>query len=110
MGFKSAPFRIKIAVPINPTITPSIWRFVDVILKTAKPNKIVFKGTNEFKIETTALSISVSAIAKKKAGIKDPKTPVIIIHFQSGFLIVLMVLNPINKRKKPVIMILKAPN
>ena len=60
------------AVPTKPTITPKIWRFVDAILNTAKPNRIVFKGTKEFSIEATALSISVSAIAKKKGWNKRP--------------------------------------
>lgn len=110
MGFKSAPFKINIAVPIKPTTTPNICRFVEAILKIAKPNKIVFKGTKEFKTETTALSISVSAIAKKKAGINEPKTPEIISHFQSEVLMVLTVLKPIANRNKPVIIVLKAPN
>ena len=56
-------------------ITPKICRLVDAILNTANPNKMVLRGTNEFKIEATALSISVSAIAKKKAGKKVPKKP-----------------------------------
>lgn len=73
------------AVPINPTITPIICRFVDTILKTAKPRIIVFKGTNEFKIEATALSISVSAIAKKKAGKKEPSKPDKRSHFHLDF-------------------------
>ena len=50
---------------------------------------MVFKGTNEFKIEAIALSISVSAIAKKKAGKKEPNNPEMIIHFQCSFFLVL---------------------
>ena len=69
------------AVPINPIITPITWRLVEVILNTANPSKIVFKGTRELRIDVTALSISVSAIAKKKAGIKDPSRPDINNHF-----------------------------
>ena len=36
---------------------------------------MVFNGTNEFKIEATALSISVSAIANKKAGKNEAIKP-----------------------------------
>jgi len=97
----AAPFKIKIAVPIKPIITPKICLFVEVILKTAKPIKMVLSGTKEFKTDTTALSISVSAIAKKNAGIKEPKKPEIIIHFQSFFLIVFIVLYPTANKKAP---------
>ena len=97
-------------VPTNPIITPISCLLVEVILKTAKPSKIAFKGTKEFKTETTALSISVSAIAKKKEGINEPKTPDIVSHFQSVGFIVFMVLKPIANKKSPVITILKAPN
>lgn len=77
--------RVKSAVPIKPIITPMVCRFVVVILNKAKPSKIVFKGVNEFKIEATALSISVSAMAKKNAKKNAPKNPEIINHFQCFF-------------------------
>jgi hypothetical protein len=51
------------------------------MLKTANPSIIVFNGTKEFNIDATALSISVSAIAKKKAGKKDPNSPDKRSHF-----------------------------
>lgn len=66
---------------MKPTITPIIWRLVEAILKMAKPNMMVLRGTNEFSIEATALSISVSAIAKKKAGKKEPRRPERSNHF-----------------------------
>ena len=76
----------------------------------AKPNKMVFNGVSEFKIEATALSISVSAKAKKKAGKKVPSKPEMITHFQSFLLMVLIDLKPATNRNNPVIMTLKAPN
>lgn len=85
------------AVPINPIITPITWRLVDAILNTAKPSKTVFNGTNEFIIEATALSISVSAKAKKKEGKKDPKNPEIASHFHSVAVIDFNLVNPWNK-------------
>jgi uncharacterized phosphosugar-binding protein len=47
----------------------------------------VFKGTIEFIIEATALSISFSAKANKKAGKKLPKKADIVIHFHSNLVI-----------------------
>ncbi|GAA4242033.1 hypothetical protein GCM10022292_10800 [Winogradskyella damuponensis] len=91
-------------------ITPETCRFVEVILNTANPNKIVFKGTKEFNIEATALSISVSAMAKKKAGIKEPKRPERRSHFHFDLGIVLSLLKPKVKRIRPVIIVLSAPN
>lgn len=73
------------AVPTKPMMTPMTCRFVDAILKTAKPNRIVFRGTKEFNIEATALSISVSAIAKKNAGKNEPNRPEINNHFHLDF-------------------------
>ena len=72
-------------VPIKPIMTPKTCRFVEAILKTAKPNNMVFSGTREFKMDATALSISVSAIAKKKAGKKEPKNPEMHNHFHLDF-------------------------
>lgn len=80
------------AVPTKPIITPNICRLVEAILNTAKPNKIVLSGTKELSIEATALSISVSAIAKKKAGKKDPKNPDKISHFHLSLGIVFSLL------------------
>src|SRR5690606_3765479 len=80
-GFNSAPFKIRIAVPIKPIITPKTCLLVEATLKTAKPKRMVFKGTKEFKIDATALSIAVSAMANKNAGKKDPKNPESAIHF-----------------------------
>ena len=54
---------------------------LEAILKIAAPIKTVFRGTNEFNIDVIALSISVSAIANRKAGKKEPKNPEMIIHF-----------------------------
>lgn len=101
---------MRMAVPIKPMMTPRICRFVDAILNIAKPNNIVFKGTKEFNIEATALSISVSAIAKKKAGIKDPSNPEINSHFHFVFGICLSLGNPTPRRMTPVIMVRSAPN
>ena len=98
------------AVPVNPIITPNTWRLVDAILNIAKPNKIVFKGTSEFKIEVTALSISVSAIAKKNAGIKEPKSPESKSHFHFDFGIALSLLKPKTNKMIPVIIVHKAPS
>jgi hypothetical protein len=47
----------------------------------ANPNKMVFKGVSEFKIDATELSISVSAKANKNTGKKVPKNPEITNHF-----------------------------
>jgi len=82
---------------------------LEAILKTAKPSKIVFKGTKEFNTEATALSISVSAMAKKKAGKKDPKNPERKSHFHLFLVIVFRLLKPIARRISPVITVLNAP-
>ena len=47
----------------------------------------MFKGTIEFITDATALSISFSAKANKKAGKKLPKKADIVIHFHSTLLI-----------------------
>jgi hypothetical protein len=51
--------------------------------KTAKlmHPKPMFSGVKEFSIDVTELSISVCAIAKRKAGIKVPNIEVIAINF-----------------------------
>lgn len=97
-------------VPIKPTTTPNICLLVDAILKIEKPNKMVLSGTKEFNTETTALSICVSAMAKKNAGIKEPKTPEIASHFHWFGLIVRIDLIPNTNKNRPVIMTRKAPN
>ena len=54
----------------------------DVSIITALASVIKpFELTNEFNIDATALSISVSAIANKKAGKKEPINPESPIHF-----------------------------
>jgi uncharacterized phosphosugar-binding protein len=60
---------------------------VDRILNNTIPIITVFKGTIEFIIEATALSISFSAKANKKAGKKLPKKADIVIHFHSNLVI-----------------------
>lgn len=91
-------------------MTPKTCRLVDVILKTANPNKMVFKGVSEFKIEITALSISVPAMANKNAGKKEPKKPDIASHFHSFFEIEFSLLYPAANKNKPVMIVRKAPN
>lgn len=66
-------------------------------------------GTIELSIDAMALSISVSAIAKRNAGRNDPKNPDRANHFQSDLEMVLSRLKPATKRKKPVTMVRKAP-
>ncbi|MFT7071652.1 MAG: hypothetical protein ACJAX3_000625 [Patiriisocius sp.] len=67
-------------------------------------------GVVEFKMEATALSISVSAKAKRKAGIKVPRNAEIAIHFHSLFLIFLIELKPINNKKAAANNVRNAPN
>lgn len=105
-----APFKINNSVPNNPIKTPKTCRFVDFNLKTKKPKTIVLSGTNEFNIEATALSISVSAKANKKAGKKVPKSPVKITHFQSLNAIDLTRLKAIMNKKNAVKIMRIAPS
>ena len=53
-------------------MTPNICRLVEAILKIANPINKVLKGVNEFNMEATELSISVSAMANKNAGKNEP--------------------------------------
>jgi hypothetical protein len=59
----------------------------------------VFSGVKEFSIDVTELSISVCAIAKRKAGIKVPNIEVIAINFHFSFGIFDKLLKPISKKK-----------
>ena len=102
--------KISIEAPTKPSITPKTWVLVEVILKTARPIRTVFKGTKEFRIETIPLSTSVSANANKKDGKNVPINPVIIIHFHWWLWIVLRDLNPIVKINNEDITVLKLPN
>jgi len=61
-------------------------------------------------MDATALSISVSAKANKKAGKKVPRNPERIIHFIVVLESFLRLLKPAIKRMKPEMMILKDPN
>ena len=47
----AAPFEISRIAPIKPIKTPIICLFVEIILNTKNPNKIVFIGTIEFNID-----------------------------------------------------------
>ena len=71
---------------------------------------MVFNGTNEFSMDATALSISVSAMANKKAGIKEPNIPVSAIHFHCFISISFTLLNPAINKNTAVIIVLNAPN
>jgi hypothetical protein len=57
----------------------------------------VFSGVKEFSIDVTELSISVCAIAKRKAGIKVPNIEVIAINFHFG---IFDKLQPISNKKQ----------
>lgn len=105
-----APWRIKSNVPNNPIKTPKTCRLVDFNLKTKKPKTIVFNGTREFKIEATALSISVSAKANRNDGKKVPNSPVKITHFQSLKAIDFTRLNATINKKTAVNIIRIAPS
>jgi hypothetical protein len=64
----------------------------------------------EFKIDTTALSISVSAKANKKAGIKVPKNAEIVIHFHWSLLICFNFEKPTNSKNIAANKVRSAPN
>lgn len=105
-----APLVINKKVPAKPMTTPIICLREENILKAKKPNMIVFIGTIEFNIEAIALSISVSAYAKRKAGKKVPNNPEMAIHFKEVLDNFLKLLKPAENNIKPVIMIRKEPN
>lgn len=97
-------------VPINPIITPIIWLLDENILNAIKPRIIVLIGTIEFRIDATALSISVSAKANKKAGKNVPKNPEIAIHFNVVLESSFNPLNPATNRINPEKIIRIDPN
>ena len=81
-------------VPASPTKTPITLFLVRIALKNQKPKTMVSKGTVAFNIEAMALSISVSAKAKKYTGKKEPNNPEMVIHFHSFSLKADNLLNP----------------
>jgi hypothetical protein len=60
---------------MKPIMTPSIFCLLVEVLKKDKPTSMVNKGVSEFKMPAKELSILVSAIQKRKEGIKLPKNP-----------------------------------
>ena len=74
------------------------------------PMMIVFSGTSEFKMEATALSISVIANENRKAGKKVPKNQEIAIHFNVFFDWFFSPLKPAMNNISPEMTIRKAPN
>jgi len=70
---------------------------------------MVSKGTVAFNIEAIALSISVSANAKKYTGKKEPNKPEIVIHFHSFSFKADNLLNPTTIKNKAENKILKDP-
>jgi len=61
-------------------------------------------------MDATALSISVSAKAKRYTGKKDPIKAEIEIHFHCDMVSLEMLLKPIRTRNKDANIILKEPN
>ena len=90
--------------------TPNSWFRPKVIPKAKKPMNKVKRGTNEFKIDAMALSISVWANANKNIGIKLPTKPDKATQGHSFLLIVRRDLNPIINRNSPANTTRIAPN
>ena len=95
---------------MNPTITPKTWLLLKFKPKTITPKIKVFKGVKELRMALIELSIWVSAIEKRKAGIKVPNKEVIAIYFHFPWGIFGKVLKPIAKRKIAAKIIRNEPN
>ena len=74
------------------------------------PKTNASSGTLEFKIPTTALSISVSAKAKRNTGIPVPSNAEIPIHFHSNFFMVFKVFHPKRSKTNAENKIRRAPS
>ena len=96
-------------VPRRPMITPVILFCVTTARKNAAPTISVNNGVVAFNIEAMALSISVSAKAKKYTGKNDPRDPEITIHFHCFPFSFIKLRKPINIRNSAAKMILKDP-
>ena len=105
-----APLKTNKKLPIKPIITPYIWVRLKIKPNDKTPKIKVFKGVKEFNIALMELSNLVSAIENKKAGIKVPKSAVNDMYFHFCLGILFKELNPIESRKSPAKIILKAPN
>ena len=77
---------------------------------TIDPKIKVINGVVEFSTDVIALSISVSANANRKAGIKVPAKAESATHFHSSFFMDLMLLNPIVNKNIAANKVRIAPN
>lgn len=96
-------------VPSRPIITPVILFWVTTARKKAAPTIKVNKGVVAFSMEAMALSISVSAKAKKYTGKNEPRNPEITIHFHCFPFSFIKLRKPTNIKNSAANMILKDP-
>ena len=97
-------------LPTNPIITPKTWLLLKFNPNAKIPKINVFNGVSELRIALIELSIWVSAIEKRKAGINVPNKDVTAIYFHFPWGIFGKVLNPIAKRKTAAKIIRNEPS